>query len=128
MARILIVDDDAELVDAMKAMLESKGHSVSKALSGSEGYAIARREKPDLLLLDVMMAHDSEGFEIARQLKEDPETRHLPVIIITGIRKAKNLPFRFEPDEEWLPVKSVLEKPVRPEQLLKSVEEAMGGK
>jgi len=125
MARILIVDDDFELIEATRAVLESCGHVVSCASNGAEGYAKAKKEKPDLMLLDVMMTHDSEGLEVARKLKEDPATSSLPVIIITGIRKAKNLPFRFEPDEEWLPVKAVLEKPVKPETLLASVEEAL---
>ena len=127
MSKILIVDDDAELVESMRAVLEAKGHAVLAAANGTEGYQKAKKDKPDLMLLDVMMTHDSEGFEVARQIKEDPETRSIPVIIITGIRKAKNLPFSFEPDEDWLPVKAVLEKPIKPDVLLKKVAEALKG-
>jgi CheY-like chemotaxis protein len=126
MAKILIVDDDAELIESVAAVLEHKGHQTLCASNGKEGYARAKQDKPDLMLLDVMMTTDSEGFETARQMHEDPETAHLPVIMLTGIRKAKNLPFAFEPDEDWLPVKAVLEKPVQPAALLKAVDEALG--
>lgn len=126
MAKILIVDDDAELLSSVKDVLESHGHSVTSAANGTEGEAKAREIKPDLMVLDVMMAHDSEGFEVARRLHEDPAMKDLPVIMLTGIRRAKNLPFRFEPDEDWLPVRVVLEKPVDPEALLKEVDRALG--
>ena len=125
MAKILIVEDDVGLAEATKVVLEAKGYSVILAHNGTDGFQTARREKPDLMLLDVMMAHDSEGFEVARQIKDDPETRAIPVILLTGIRKAKNLPFGFEPDEDWLPVKAVLEKPVKPETLLKTIQQAL---
>jgi len=125
MSKILIVDDDAELVESTRALLEAKGYTVLTAPNGAQGYQKAKKDKPDLMLLDVMMAHDSEGFEVARQIKEDAETRRIPVIIITGIRKAKSLPFSFESDEDWLPVKAVLEKPIKPDVLLKKVAEAL---
>jgi len=125
MAKILIVDDDHELIDATTAVLEEQGHKVLSAYTGSEGFKMAKLEKPALILLDVMMEHDSVGFEIARALHDDEATRNLPVIIVTGVRKAKNLPFKFEPDEDWLPVKAVLEKPVAPELLIESVNKAL---
>jgi CheY-like chemotaxis protein len=107
MAKILVVDDDAELAASVMAVLESRGHSVAVASNGAEGEEKARATRPDLMILDVMMKHDSEGFEVARRLHEDPVMKDLPVIILTGIRRAKKLPFRFEPDEDWLPVKAV---------------------
>ena len=125
MAHILIVDDDTELLESTTALLESKGHVVATATRGEAGFAAAKQSKPDLILLDVMMSTDREGFEIAQKLKADETTRHLPVIIVTGIRKAKHLPFGYEPDEDWLPVKAVLEKPLRPEVLLKAVADAL---
>ena len=101
MAKILVVDDDADLVEATSNLLRAKNYTVVSALNGEEGYAKAKEEKPDLMLLDVMMTHDSEGFEIARRLKEDPATKSIPVIIISGIRKVKGLPFGFDPDDDW---------------------------
>jgi CheY-like chemotaxis protein len=82
-----------------------------------------RSESPDIILLDVMMTHKTEGFDITRNLKATQETKDIPVVMITGIRKEMNLPFGFEPDEDWLPVKVLLEKPIKPELLLKAVED-----
>jgi CheY-like chemotaxis protein len=127
MAKILIVDDDHELIEATTAVLEDHGHKVVAAASGAEGFNLAKMEKPELILLDVMMENDSAGFEIARALHDEAATKRIPVIIITGVRKAKSLPFKFEPDEDWLPVKAVLEKPVSPEVLIESVENALKG-
>ena len=67
MAKILIVDDDVDLVNATKEVLESKGYKTIEANDGEAGFRKAKAEKPDLLLLDVMMKHDKEGFEIARE-------------------------------------------------------------
>lgn len=125
MKTILVIDDDASLVESVTEVLASEGYSVVSASNGEEGFRKATEVKPDLILLDVMMTHDSEGFDIAKRLKQDEITRKMPVIIITGIRKAKRLPFSYEPDEDWLPVKAVLEKPVAPEILLKRVSEAL---
>jgi len=124
-SEILIVDDDIDFVGSTQALLEEQEHTVVSAYNGKDGFREAKRRHPDLILLDVMMTHDTEGFEIVRQLKDDIETCNVPVIMITGIRKAKTLPFRFEPDEDWLPVKAVLEKPVLPEKLLKTIQEAL---
>ena len=125
MAKILVVDDDADLLEALKEVLEGKGYAVVTALNGEEGYQKAREEHPDLMLLDVMMTTEHEGFEVAKRLHEDPATQHLPVILLTGIRKAKQLPFAYEPDEEWLPVRAVVEKPVHPDVLLKKIESVL---
>lgn len=128
MARILVIDDDEEIVESVTALLETHGHAITAARSGSEGFQEALRARPDLVLLDVMMATDSEGFEVARRLQEDPGTRGTPVILITGIRRAKTLPFAYEPDDDWLPVQAVLEKPVAPDALLAAVGKALGAK
>lgn len=122
MSKVLVVDDDHALVESTRAILESAGHETACACCGDEGIATAREWKPDVMVLDVMMAHDTEGFEIVKKLREDPVTRDLPVIVLTGIRRAKRLPFRFEPDPDWLPVVAVLEKPVKPEALLQHID------
>jgi CheY-like chemotaxis protein len=123
--KILVVDDDADFSEATSTLLRAKGFTVVTAAGGEEGYAKARLEKPHAILLDVMMSHDSEGIDIARRLAEDPATKLIPVIMITGIQKSLGLPAGVEPDSSWLPVRIVLEKPVRPEELLKAVKEAL---
>lgn len=72
-----------------------------------------------------MMTRNTEGFEVARELSKDEKLRNVPVIIITGVRREMSLPFGFEPDDAWLPVKGVLEKPVKPNVLLKTVAQSI---
>lgn len=119
--RILIVDDDRDFVEASRDLLEAEGYATLTAGDGAAGYALALREKPDLMLLDVMMASNDEGVEICRKIGETPALRGMPVILVTGARRALNLPFRFEPDPACLPAAAVLEKPVLPEALLAAV-------
>jgi CheY-like chemotaxis protein len=127
MARtILIIDDDPDYIEAMQALLESKGFTILSADNGKDGFERASAHKPDLLLLDVMMTDQTEGFDLARKMKADPATRLIPIILITGIRKELNLPYGFEPDDDWLPVKAILEKPIHPDTLLKKIGEIFG--
>lgn len=121
--KILIIDDDADFVEAITTLLDAKGYQVASAPDGEKGFAEAKANVPDLILLDVMMTRQSEGFDVAAKLKGDKATKDVPIVMITGIRKEMNLPFGFEPDDQWLPVKTVLEKPIKPEVLLKTVEE-----
>jgi CheY-like chemotaxis protein len=118
---IMIIDDDPDFVDATKNLLESNGFTVNTASSSEEGLKVISKNIPDLLLLDVMMTKRDEGFEFSRQLSKDVKLSKIPIIMITGIRKEMNLPFGFDADKEWLPVKAVLEKPVKPEQLLAEI-------
>ena len=121
--KILIVDDDSDFVEAITTLLEAKGYEVVSAPEGKTGFSQAKKQLPGLIILDVMMATKSEGFDVARQLKDEKITKDIPVVMITGVRRDMNLPFGFEPDENWLPVKAVLEKPIKPDLLLKTVEE-----
>ncbi|MDD5217267.1 MAG: response regulator [Candidatus Omnitrophica bacterium] len=123
--RILVIDDDAEFVDAVAGILRSKDYLVSYAASGKEGIKKVLADGADLIILDVMMTHRTEGFEVARKLKVDPKTAQIPIVMITGIRKEMNLPFGFDVDSQWLPVKAVLEKPVKPQVLLETIEHAL---
>ena len=120
---ILVIDDDNDFVESVVNLLEAKGYAVVSASNGADGVAKAKEAKPDLILLDVMMTTKDEGFNVARQLHEIENLKGTPVIMVTGVRKEMSLPFGFEPDETWLPVKNVLEKPVKPEVLLKAIEE-----
>jgi CheY-like chemotaxis protein len=119
--KILIVDDDPEIVEAMTNLLDAKGYTIVSASNGKEGVEMAIKEKPGLILLDVMMTTKSEGFDVARSLNKDAVLKNIPVVLVTGVRREMNLPFGFEPDADWLPVKAVLEKPIKPDQLLKIV-------
>ena len=124
--KVLVIDDDADFREATTTLLEAKGYSVITAENGQIGFDEAKSKLPAVILLDVMMTNKSEGFDIARSLQKDTRTAKIPIILVTGIRKEMNLPFGFEPDNNWLPVKTVLEKPIKPDQLLKAIEEVTG--
>ena len=79
-----------------------------------------------IILLVATIAYAVRLSYYLKKFKESQETSAVPIIMITGIRRAMNLPFHFESDEELLPVKSVLEKPVKPETLLDAVAKALG--
>jgi two-component system, OmpR family, alkaline phosphatase synthesis response regulator PhoP len=121
--KVLMIDDDPEFVEAISNLLDAKGYDVHTASNGKDGVEKAKAENPDIILLDVMMTTKNEGFNVARELHEDQNLQNTPIIIMTGIRREMNLPFGFEPDETWLPVKRVLEKPVKPEVLLSAISE-----
>ncbi|MFA7160780.1 MAG: response regulator [Kiritimatiellia bacterium] len=125
--KVLIIDDDHEFVEATSNLLDAQGYKVDTAPNGKLGVAKAKENKPDIILLDVMMSSSTEGFEVARELNKDKKLQDVPVILITGVRREMSLPFGFEPDEAWLPVKGVLEKPVKPNVLLKTVAQCLGG-
>jgi len=121
--KVLMIDDDPEFVEAISNLLDAKGYDVQSASNGKDGVAKAKVIHPDIILLDVMMGTKNEGFNVARELHDDDKLRDTPIVLLTGIRREMNLPFGFEPDETWLPVKRVLEKPVKPEVLLNAISE-----
>ncbi|MGI6407890.1 MAG: response regulator [Gammaproteobacteria bacterium] len=82
MARVLIVDDSPTEVYKLATMLEKNGHQVYKADNGADGVALARKELPDAILMDIVMP-GLNGFQATRQLTRDPDTSHIPVIIVT---------------------------------------------
>jgi two-component system alkaline phosphatase synthesis response regulator PhoP len=122
---ILIIDDDRDLVDTIRIILESKKYVVRVAFNGKEGYAKIQAKTPDLILLDVMMATDTEGFDLAYKLRNNPSYRDIPIIMVTGFpqKMAEEGPEKFQHilGESW-PVSRFLEKPIDPEELLASVE------
>ncbi|MGC8874810.1 MAG: response regulator transcription factor [Chloroflexia bacterium] len=124
--KILVVDDDPDTVEVIRLTLESKGYEVVSAANGEEGLRRVVEEKPDLIILDVMMDTTTEGFHVSLQLRSpDPASpyapfRHIPILMLTAIHTTT--PLRFAPDTDYLPVDEFVEKPISPEALLKKVE------
>jgi DNA-binding response OmpR family regulator len=86
--RILVVDDDADFVASVKALLEAYGYAVSSAPTGRQGLEQARREHPDLIVLDVMMEHEGAGYEVNQAVKFAPgfeALRHVPILMVSSI-------------------------------------------
>jgi two-component system, OmpR family, alkaline phosphatase synthesis response regulator PhoP len=123
--KVLIVDDDEAFVESNRDLLEACGYEVHSANDGASGLETARRVKPDVMILDVMMRSDTEGLDVARRVRDFPELQTMRVILVTGVTRALHLPADLAPDEHWLPVDRVLEKPIQPERLIKELQRAM---
>ena len=121
--KILIVDDDPDIVEAMKVVLESKQYQVAVAKSGEEGLEKVKAEKPDLIILDIMMETKDKGFDVARGLKKDQKYKDIPILMLTAIKERTGLDFKNEAgDKDWLPVDAYMNKPLKPEELIAKVE------
>ncbi len=123
---ILIIDDDAEFVESNRDLLEAYGYIVHTASNGTEGLARAKDLRPDLIILDVMMAALTEGFDVARRISEAPELRDVKILLVTGMRDMLRLEKPLEPERSWLPVDRVLDKPISPPRLLAEIERLLG--
>jgi CheY-like chemotaxis protein len=126
---ILLVDDDRDLVQTTKTFLEARGYTVAIAYSGSEAREELKRKRPDLLVLDIMMDYDTDGFNLAHGLKADPETERIPLIIVSGFTKELDTKSHvFEPMmyRDW-PAAKFFEKPVRLGVLADAVTELLAG-
>jgi CheY-like chemotaxis protein len=120
--KILIIDDDPDIVDAMKLVLETRGYAIDYAYDGEEGMKKAKAILPDLIILDVMMETIDEGFHVSYKLKEDPKLAKIPVLMATAIGQVTKFKFDKERDRDFMPVEEFVEKPVKPDVLIKTVE------
>ena len=119
MAKILIIDDDPDIVASMKVILEKEKYRIVSAGGQEEGLIKARSEKPDLIILDVMMAEGTEGFDVARTLKKEEAFKKVPILMLTAIKEKTGMGFEKEAgDETWLPVDDYCEKPLKPKIVL----------
>ena len=127
-AEILVIDDDRDLVNTVRIVLESKQYAVRHAHNGKEGFRKIQEKKPDLIILDVMMATDTEGFDLAFKLRNNPEYQSLPIVMVSAFTQkvAEEGPDRFQHilGEQW-PVSQFIDKPIDPEYLLAVVEETL---
>ncbi len=125
-AKILVVDDDSDIVEAIRVVLESKSYEVLTAADGKEGLEKAETEKPDLIILDVMMTRKDEGFDVCRILKKDPKLQGIPVLMLTALREETGFDLRSEAgDKTWLPADDYTEKPIQPAELIARVEKLL---
>ena len=125
--KIIVVDDDPDIRSALAAILEGEGYSVITASDKAEGTEKITAEKPDLAILDVMMVVGEDGFELARELKKDPELNNIPILMLTGAKDKTGIDFKDSAgDATWCPVDGFLDKPVEPEVLLSEVKKLLG--
>jgi CheY-like chemotaxis protein len=121
-AKILIVDDDPDFTMAIKTILQTEHYTIVTASDKTKGMEKIETDKPDLVILDVMMSTWSDGFEMSRELKKDPQHEDIPILMLTGVEKRTGIGFKSTAgDPEWLPVNGFLDKPIEPEVLLAEV-------
>jgi CheY-like chemotaxis protein len=126
--KILIVDDDPDLTEVLKVILTKVNYTVLTASNKKVGMEQVQAEKPSLIILDVMMSTWQDGFEMSRELKNDPEFKHIPILILTSITEKTGVEFESSAgDRTWLPVNGFLSKPVDPEILLSEIEKLLQG-
>lgn len=130
-AKILIVDDDPDIVEALKMTLEANHYKVHTAANGTEGLKQVKAVNPDLIILDVMMDTITEGFQVSYQLRNpDPNSEYakyskIPILMLTAIVEKKRMKFSTQADGDFLPVDDFVEKPIRPQVLLEKVKKLL---
>ena len=119
MSKILVVDDDPDFVQISRTILEAGGYEVLEAANGKQALEVTRRDKPDLVLLDVMMSTTLEGVDVCREMRADPDMKDVPIIMVSSIATSE---YAAEfPDDEHIPIDTWISKPVQPAVLLKIV-------
>ena len=130
--KVLLVDDDIDLLDIHRLVLEGAGFEVLTAENGAEGFAAAASNAVDVAVLDVMMDTPTEGFELARRLRQDARTKHVPLLMLTSVNTENEAIGSFvrfsdrDRDKDWLPVDRFVDKPVKPEELVNIVRTLAG--
>jgi CheY-like chemotaxis protein len=121
MSRILVVDDDPDMVAASRLVLEREGHTVDSASNAADGLRSVEALKPDLLVLDVMMEEPDDGLRVARELRR--RGYDLPILMLTSVNQAMGI--SIDKDTEIVPVDEFLEKPADPSTLVRMVKELL---
>jgi two-component system alkaline phosphatase synthesis response regulator PhoP len=127
---ILLVDDDPDIRDSLRIVLEKEGYTVRTAVNGRQGMQELENRRPDLMILDIMMATDTEGFDLAYDLRERKEFEGMPIVLLTSfldkVREEGPDQFQHILGEEW-PAKWLFEKPVDTKKLLDKIEGILKG-
>ena len=118
--KVAVVDDDPEMVKAIRMMLKLAGAEVLEAISGVTGYLLVKREHPDAVLLDIMMP-DIDGFEVCRKLKLNPATKDIPVIFVTARSGQEHIERGLS-----LGAQGYITKPFGPDDLIDKISEVTG--
>lgn len=119
MAKILVVDDDPDFVNATKIVLEEHDHEVIAAPSGETGFNRAKSDHPDLVILDVIMDTVLEGLTVSQQMHDDPDLREIPIIMVTSIANTDYA--ELFPTDEYIHIDAFISKPISTEELIRQV-------
>ena len=125
MPHVLLIDDDDDIIQVNRLALERSGHAVSAARSAQEGWDFLMKTAPDAIVLDVMMEEFNAGFTLAQDI--NVKFPRIPIVMMTSVREHMNRGWTFskENDSKWIPVQRFHEKPVKPDQLVKAIDEVI---
>jgi len=124
--KILIIDDDADLLASTKLLLESKNYEVETAINSKIGFEVFQSFNPDLIILDIMMDTQLEGFNFLNELKSDDNFKEIPIIMSTGMAKSIGVNMRAAiEDIDSLPKTKFIDKSGDWEELLEAIEELL---
>lgn len=124
---VLLIDDDADVHEVVRMILEPRGYKVECALTGPLGLEATRRVKPDVVLLDIMLDTPSEGFHIAYTLRNDDELKKIPIVIVSSIGKKMGIDYAKDLGTEYVPANQFIEKPFDAETLVRAIDQAIAG-
>lgn len=124
---ILVIDDDDDFVQSLRALLEHEGYRVLHAPDGHEGVLQARRNRPDLIVVDVMMQERTEGFFVVQELRRVPELLRSPIFVVSAVY-ARTPEFDVPPTPGWLAHDGFFPKPIDPDALLAAVRSALAAR
>jgi CheY-like chemotaxis protein len=124
MLKILVVDDDKDFIKITKMILQANNYGVVTASNGEEGLKVMRTEKPDLVILDVMMSYILDGLDVRRTMAEDKDLKNIPVIMATSLTAARAK--GTLPSDEYVPQSHWIHKPIDPDTLLEQVKIVIG--
>jgi len=123
--RVLIVDDDHDFVEAVSCFLEENSFTVFRSHTGSDGIRLAKTERPDLILMDIMMSERTEGFFAIQEIRRDPALKSIPIFVLSSF--CTQLPdFEIPPSGGWLAHDMFFAKPVDMAQLLEKIRQRLG--
>ncbi len=122
--KILLVDDDQDLLEQNKTLLESRGFNVLTAESGEDGYKLFLKERPDAAILDLIMEQMDSGFVLSYRIKKTEHGKNIPLFILTSATYETGFKFdaSTEEEKEWIKCDGILNKPVVVDELLMKLE------
>ena len=128
-AKIVVVDDDQDIRDCLQEILEGRQYTVVTAANRTEGMEKIRTEKPDLIILDVMMSSWMDGLDMSKTLKNETEFKDTPILMLTGVKQKTGIDFEPKPGgPDWCSVDAYLHKPVEPDILVEEIEKLLSKK
>ncbi len=122
-ATVLIIDDDQDYVELTSAILTQAGYRVTTASSSEDAFRVMQHDKPDMVLLDVMMTAPLEGISISRKMAADRALKNIPIVMISGIGSSEYS--STFPEDIDVPIDAWISKPVDPDQVLQTVKHVL---